>query len=87
MDRELIQRNTRILKIIKGIYPALHGYIWSDKVSVKIFSTQYCMLYRLYPEIRKIARKYGFAVSPFPRNVSINEYCECYLVVDNLKWF
>ena len=87
MDRELIQRNTRILKIIKGIYPALHGYIWSDNVSVKIYSTQYCMLYRLYPEIRKIARKYGFVVSPLPTHVSTNEYSECYLVVDNLKWF
>lgn len=43
--------------------------------------------YTDYTQIRKIARKYGFAVSPLPRNVSTNEYCECYLVVDNLKWF
>lgn len=87
MDKELIQRNIRILRAIKGSFPALHGFIWSDKVSVKIYSTQYCMLYRLYPEIRKIAKKFGFAVSPLPTNVSRNEYCECYLVVDNLKWF
>lgn len=87
MDKELIQRNTHILKVIKGIYPALHGYIWSDKVSVKIYSTQYCMLFRLYPEIRKIAKRYGYAVSPLPRGVRTNLYSECYLVVDNLKWF
>lgn len=87
MDKDLIQRNTHILRVIKAVYPALHGYIWSDKVSVKIYSTQYCMLYRLYPAIRKIAKKYGFAVSPLPAHVSKNEYSECYLVVDNLKWF
>lgn len=87
MDKELIQRNIRILKVIKGIYPALYGYIWSDKVSVKIYSTQYCMLYRLYPEIRKIAKKYGYAVSPLPKSLSMNEYCECYLVINELKWF
>ncbi len=87
MDKELIQRNTRIIKVIKGIYPALHGYIWSDKVTVKIYSTQYCMLFRLYPEIRKIAKKFGYAVSPLPSGVSTNLYSECYLVVDNLKWF
>lgn len=87
MDKELIQRNTRILKVIKAIYPALHGYIWSDKVSVKIYSTQYCMLYRLYPEIRKIAKKHGFACSPLPSGVSINEYNELYLVINDLKWF
>lgn len=87
MDEDLIQRNTRILRVIKAVYPALHGYVWSDKVSVKIYSTQYCMLYRLYPEIRKIAKKHGFAVSPLPTNVSTNEYCECYLVINKLKWF
>ena len=87
MDKELIQRNTLILRAIKCAFPALHGYLWSDKVSVKIYSTQYCMLYRLYPEIRKIAKKFGYVVSPLPNNVSRNEYCECYLVVDYLKWF
>ena len=87
MDNELLQRNIRILRIIRGIYPALLGYIWSDKVSVKIYSNQYGMLYRLYPEIRKIARKNGFAISPLPTHVSLSEYRECYLVVDDLKWF
>lgn len=87
MDKELIQRNIRILKIIKAIYPALHGYLWTDKVSVKVYSTQYCMLYGLYPQIRKIAKKYGYAVSPLPHNVSTNEYNECYLVINDLKWF